>query len=115
MVPKIGIQTFQVVNVITSYSIHYTKLYEALLEAPGNWGERGVDIACGEGQPLGAPLASGGPYFGFLCCREELVRQMPGRIVGRTLDLEGNRITSYNVCYTKLLRTDSLSGATSGF
>jgi len=60
-----------------------------LLEAPGHWGEKGVDIACGEGQPLGAPLSSGGPYLGFLCCQDELVRQMPGRIVGRTLDLEG--------------------------
>jgi len=49
----------------------------------------GVDIACGEGQPLGAPLASGGPYFGFLTCKMDLVRQMPGRIVGRTVDQEG--------------------------
>lgn len=61
----------------------------ALLEAPGNWGENGADIVCGEGQPLGVPLSSGGPYFGFMCCRQALVRQMPGRIVGRTVDLEG--------------------------
>ncbi len=61
----------------------------ALLQPPGDWGSAGVDICCGEGQPLGAPLSSGGPYFGFLCCRKEHVRQMPGRIVGRTLDLEG--------------------------
>jgi glycine dehydrogenase subunit 1 len=63
----------------------------SVLEPPGEWGARGADIACGEGQPLGAPLSSGGPYFGFLCCRDELVRQMPGRIVGATLDLEGRR------------------------
>lgn len=61
----------------------------ALLRPPGEWGERGVDIACGEGQPLGVPLSSGGPYFGFLTTRMEHVRQMPGRIVGRTVDLDG--------------------------
>ncbi len=61
----------------------------ALLAPPGEWGANGADIACGEGQPLGIPLASGGPYLGFLCCRQALVRQLPGRIVGKTLDLDG--------------------------
>jgi glycine dehydrogenase subunit 1 len=61
----------------------------ALLSPPGDWGSTGADIACGEAQPLGMPLASGGPYAGFLCCRQEFVRQLPGRIVGRTLDLDG--------------------------
>jgi glycine dehydrogenase subunit 1 len=61
----------------------------ALLTPPGEWGKAGADIACGEGQPLGVPLSSGGPYFGFLGCRSALVRQMPGRIVGRTVDLDG--------------------------
>jgi glycine dehydrogenase subunit 1 len=61
----------------------------ALLAPPGEWGEQGADIACGEGQPLGVPLSSGGPYFGFLACRHALVRQMPGRIVGRTVDVDG--------------------------
>jgi len=60
-----------------------------ILEPPGRWGGRGVDICCGEGQPLGIPLSSGGPYFGFLCCSEKHVRQMPGRIIGRTQDLDG--------------------------
>ncbi len=61
----------------------------ALLKAPGHWGTEGVDIACGEGQPLGVPLSSGGPYFGYMTCKQQHVRQMPGRIVGRTTDLEG--------------------------
>ena len=61
----------------------------ALLKAPGDWGSKGADIAVGEGQPLGAPLSSGGPYFGFMCCKQALVRQMPGRIIGRTVDLDG--------------------------
>ena len=71
----------------------------AILIAPGQWGaaergaaaagQRGADIVCGEGQPLGVPLASGGPYFGFMATRMQYVRQMPGRIVGRTVDVEG--------------------------
>lgn len=61
----------------------------AVLKPPGAWGTHGADIACGEGQPLGIPLTAGGPYFGFITCRQELVRQLPGRIVGRTVDLAG--------------------------
>ena len=60
----------------------------AVFKAPGDWGSEGADIACGEGQPLGVPLSSGGPYFGFMTCKQQYVRQMPGRIVGRTTDLE---------------------------
>lgn len=63
----------------------------SLLKAPGQWGSQGVDIACGEGQPLGIPMSSGGPYYGFLCCKKSHVRQMPGRIVGRTVDLNGKQ------------------------
>jgi glycine dehydrogenase subunit 1 len=63
----------------------------SLLKPPGQWGEKGADIACGEGQALGVPLAGGGPYFGFLCTRMEFVRQLPGRLVGRTLDKEGKQ------------------------
>jgi glycine dehydrogenase subunit 1 len=61
----------------------------SLFKAPGQWGNDGADFAVGEGQPMGIPLASGGPYFGFMCCKQKHVRQMPGRIVGRTVDLEG--------------------------
>ena len=61
----------------------------AVLKPPGEWGNGGVDIACGDGQPLGAPMSAGGPYYGLLCCKQALVRQMPGRIVGRTVDLDG--------------------------
>jgi glycine dehydrogenase subunit 1 len=66
----------------------------ALLKAPGEWGAavdgaRGADIVCGEGQALGVPLSSGGPYFGFMATRMQYVRQMPGRIVGGTVDVEG--------------------------
>ncbi len=62
----------------------------AALKEPGSWGETGADIAIGDGQPLGAPLASGGPYFGFLCCKQEHMRTMPGRLIGKTIDTAGN-------------------------
>jgi glycine dehydrogenase subunit 1 len=64
----------------------------ALLKPPGEWGSqasKGADIVVGDGQPFGVPLSSGGPYFGFMTTRMEHVRQMPGRIIGRTVDLDG--------------------------
>jgi glycine dehydrogenase subunit 1 len=61
----------------------------AVLQPPGEWGQSGADIVCGEGQPLGVPLSSGGPYFGFMTTRMEHIRQRPGRIVGRTVGLDG--------------------------
>ena len=61
----------------------------ALLKPPGEWGAKGADIVDGEGQPLGCPLSSGGPYFGFMTTRMQHVRQMPGRIVGATVDADG--------------------------
>ncbi|OGV32290.1 MAG: glycine dehydrogenase (aminomethyl-transferring) [Legionellales bacterium RIFCSPHIGHO2_12_FULL_35_11] len=61
----------------------------ASLKPPSDWGDFGVDIVCGEGQPLGAPIASGGPYVGFFSTKMEYVRQMPGRLIGKTCDVHG--------------------------
>ena len=60
----------------------------ALLAPPG---ERGADIACGEAQSLGVPMHFGGPVLGFLTCRSDHQRQLPGRLVGETRDAEGRR------------------------
>lgn len=60
----------------------------ALLRTPGEWG---ADIAVGDVQSLGVPMAFGGPYAGYMCCTEKLMRKLPGRIVGRTKDTEGRR------------------------
>lgn len=60
----------------------------AVVKTPAEWG---ADIAVGDGQPLGIPLNFGGPYVGFLACRKDYMRKMPGRIVGQTEDAEGRR------------------------
>lgn len=61
----------------------------ALLKTPGEWG---ADIAVGDGQSLGIPMCYGGPYVGYMCCTEKLLRKLPGRIVGQTVDNRGQRV-----------------------
>ncbi len=71
-----------------------------LLKRPGDWATNdGADIAVAEGQCLGSAMAYGGPYLGIMACREKLVRRMPGRIVGQTVDRRGKP------CYTLTLQT----------
>jgi glycine dehydrogenase subunit 1 len=67
-----------------------------LLKRPGDWG---ADIAVAEGHTLGTPMQYGGPYLGIMACREELVRRMPGRIAGQTVDRRGKR------CFVLTLQT----------
>ena len=67
-----------------------------LLKRPGDWG---ADIAVAEGHTLGTPMQYGGPYLGIMACREQLVRRMPGRIAGQTVDRRGRR------CFVLTLQT----------
>jgi glycine dehydrogenase subunit 1 len=67
-----------------------------MLKRPGDYG---ADIAVAEGQPLGNPMAYGGPYLGIMACREPFLRRMPGRLVGQTVDRRGRR------CWTLTLQT----------
>ena len=63
-----------------------------VIKTPAEWG---ADIAAGEAQSLGMPMNFGGPYLGYMCCTKALIRKLPGRIVGATTDVEGQRVPSF--------------------
>ena len=94
-----GINRFGIIEDLTGFAdavhgagallaVYSDPLSLAVLRTPGEWG---ADIACGDAQSLGMPLCFGGPYAGFLACRQEHVRKLPGRIVGETKDADGKR------------------------
>ena len=72
-----------------------------VLEPPGHWG---ADIVVGEGQPFGSPVTGGGPIYGIFACAQPYLRQMPGRIVGRTIDVDGQEA----YCLTLSTRGDDI-------
>ncbi|MBO4822705.1 MAG: aminomethyl-transferring glycine dehydrogenase subunit GcvPA [Prevotella sp.] len=71
------------------FVINSVALDLAILRTPGEWG---ADIAVGDCQSLGIPMSFGGPYVGYMCCNEKLMRKLPGRIVGMTTDSRGQRV-----------------------
>ena len=75
-------------SVGAKYVMSVNPIANAILKTPR---EYGADVAIGEGQPLGIPLSFGGPYVGFMACTNAMLRRLPGRIVGETVDAEGNR------------------------
>ena len=72
----------------------------AVLKTPAEWG---ADIAVGDGQSLGIPMQFGGPYVGFMACRKDHLRKLPGRIVGETRDTEGREKATSNICSNESL------------
>ena len=77
----------EVIGDVTAFIVGATPLALGLVEAPGNFG---ADIVVGEGQALGSPITGGGPIYGFFAVTKPFLRQMPGRIVGKSIDVDGN-------------------------
>ena len=75
-------------------AVSFDPLSLAILKRPGDFG---ADIAVAEGQSLGTPLQFGGPYLGLLACRQQYVRKMPGRLIGKTVDRNGKRCFFLNL------------------
>ena len=76
-------------SVVTGHPLAYS-----LYKTPGEWG---IDIAAGEAQPLGIPLSFGGPFLGYFLCREDMIRQLPGRVCGKTQDSQGRDAYTYTL------------------
>jgi len=76
----------EIIGENTAFIVGVAPVSLGLLEAPGNYG---ADIVVGEGQALGSPITYGGPLYGIFACTKAYLRQMPGRIVGRSIDVDG--------------------------
>lgn len=77
----------EIIGDVTAFIVGATPLALGLVEAPGNFG---ADIVVGEGQAFGSPITGGGPIYGFFAVTKPFLRQMPGRIVGKSIDVDGN-------------------------
>ncbi len=77
----------EIIGENTAFIVGVAPVSLGLIEAPGNYG---ADIVVGEGQTLGSPITYGGPLYGIFACSKDYLRQMPGRIVGKSIDVDGN-------------------------
>ena len=77
----------EIIGENTAFIVGVNPVSLGLIEAPGNYG---ADIVVGEGQTLGSPITYGGPLYGIFACSKNYLRQMPGRIVGKSIDVDGN-------------------------
>ena len=77
----------EIIGPNTAFIVGVAPVSLGLVEAPGNYG---ADIVVGEGQALGSPITYGGPLYGIFACSKDYLRQMPGRIVGKSIDVDGN-------------------------
>ena len=85
----------QIIGENTALIVGVTPTSLGLIEAPGSYG---ADIVVGEGQALGSPITFGGPLYGIFACTKTYIRQMPGRIVGRSIDVDGKEAYCVSHC-----------------